>query len=934
MGAITVGAQQAAAPAGPKTLKSLSVADYALWRSIQTPIISADGQWVAWVYTQLRREDKLYVRHVDSGREIIVERASRPVFSDDGQWVAYAVAPPLKDVERLQKDKKPVPQRAELMNLETGAKVGWDNMASFAFSKTSTHFAAKRAPAEGAAGAPAPAGRGGGRGGGAAPSPEARNEGTNLLLRDLRADTDELIGSVAEFAFNKSGRLLAYTVEADGRAGNGLYLADLANGVRRAIDTADANYTRLTWSEDGGALAALRGKDDEKLEQRVNTLVVVPSVAPNSAPQHVDVPPGTAGIPDGYVISDKGTLSWSDTNDRVFLGIKEQRTKPKKPEDDWLKASDVDIFHWNDDRIQSVQRAQANTERNKTDRAVFLVAAKKIVRLTDSTIRSIQLTRDGRWGVAVDDRKYVSEDVEPRAYYYRVEVETGERTPIAMAQGRTLGLSPDSRHFLYWKGGHVWAYELAANKHANLTAKAPVSFVDVDYDHFGEKPSYGVTGYAKDSRGVILTHQYDLWLVPYDGSAPVNLTGGAGSKQEIRFRYVRTDPEERFIDLSKPLLLSAYGWWTKKAGYYELSGGELRPLVYEDKYFARLEKATKADRYLFTRESWIEFPDLHVAGAGLGDDKRITDANPQQAEYKWGHRIFFEFKNKDGVRLQGTLAIPDDYAQGQRLPMLVDFYEKNSQNLHHYPVPRYSTAPQFADYVSRGYLAMQPDIHFRIGSSHSDMLECVEAAVKKVIEMGYADPAHVGLHGHSYSGGGAAYISTRSKMFAAVVAGAAPIDLVSEFNTLFRGNGENNHSYDIRGQGRYGTNPYDNFDLFWQQSPISGVRTMNTPLLQIQGDADPTVEYLQGMEFYNALRFNKKPTIFLSYPGEGHSLSKLENQVDFLTRMEQFYGHYLRGEPVPAWMTDGERFIDKDRRAPIKINVEPPKAPGGGGEIK
>ena len=108
---------------------------------------------------------------------------------------------------------------------------------------------------------------------------------------------------------------------------------------------------------------------------------------------------------------------------------------------------------------------------------------------------------------------------------------------------------------------------------------------------------------------------------------------------------------------------------------------------------------------------------------------------------------------------------------------------------------------------------MQPDVHFRIGSSHSDMLECVEAAVREVIEMGYADPEAVGLSGHSYSGGGGGYIATRSDMFAAVAHGAAPINLVSEFNQLFVGSGRNNHAYDIYGQGRYADESLGDYPL-------------------------------------------------------------------------------------------------------------------------
>ena len=192
-------------------------------------------------------------------------------------------------------------------------------------------------------------------------------------------------------------------------------------------------------------------------------------------------------------------------------------------------------------------------------------------------------------------------------------------------------------------------------------------------------------------------------------------------------------------------------------------------------------KAAKADRFLFTRQTFVEFPDLRVSGPGFKDAKKITDANPQQTEYTWGRRILFDYKNKDGVRLQGILALPDDYKAGEKRPMIVTFYEKNSQNMHRYNAPSYLTgmggSPMEA--VSRGYITMLPDIHFRTGSSHSDMLECVEAATRKVIEMGYADPKRIGVTGHSYGGEGAAFIGTRSKMFAAVGMGAGVTDLYS-----------------------------------------------------------------------------------------------------------------------------------------------------------
>ena len=130
----------------------------------------------------------------------------------------------------------------------------------------------------------------------------------------------------------------------------------------------------------------------------------------------------------------------------------------------------------------------------------------------------------------------------------------------------------------------------------------------------------------------------------------------------------------------------------------------------------------------------------------------------------------FDFTTRRGDKLQGILAIPDDYKPGEKRPMLVTFYEKNSQTMHRYPMPSYisSMGAIPADAVSHGYLTMLPDVKFHVGTSHSDMLDAVEAATKKVIAMGYVDPTKIGVHGHSYGGEGAAFIATRSRLFAAV----------------------------------------------------------------------------------------------------------------------------------------------------------------------
>ena len=228
---------------------------------------------------------------------------------------------------------------------------------------------------------------------------------------------------------------------------------------------------------------------------------------------------------------------------------------------------------------------RADADRNFTFREGFDVASGKYVALTDSAMRDIELSPDGRWGVGRDARAYVSDYAPSKADFYRVNTATGERTPMLKGQltgSHVFGIAPDGRWFLFWKDNRYQAYDLDAGAVRTLGAGSGVSFVDAEFDHPGPRPSYGVAGYSSDGKGVIVQHRFDLWYFPYDASERArNLTNGAGTRDEIRFRYVRTAPIDSMaprrvrtgdeIDLSKPVTLSAYGEYTKKSGFYALA---------------------------------------------------------------------------------------------------------------------------------------------------------------------------------------------------------------------------------------------------------------------------------------------------------------------------------------------------------------------------
>lgn len=871
--------------------KALSIEEYTKWRSITSASISENGNWVCYAYKTPQKDDTLYVKNLVNDSLLVIPRGSSPKFSDNEKWLSYFLNISEKKAKSLKKEKKPVPKKAVLLNLISGENFKVENAASFSFSKGSGFFTVKKTKSD----------------------PKAKNKGTDLLIRNLNSGLNELIGSVSQFSINKPGTFLAYTIDVADTTGNGLYLIDLSSGIRTPLDTDRKVYEKLSWDKEGGALAVLKGLTEKNKIERSNILTGFYNIGKKDQNSFIYDPDTDSLFPKDSVICEKGNLLWAKDYSRIFFGIKEQSDKPPKKAKDADPLPDVDIWHWKDEKIQSVQMKQATRDKNFTYRSAYMINEKKFVRLCDTKMRDIEISENGIWGVGKDKKAYISDWKPSLADCYIVNTGTGERKQILKAHNRTLGLSPDNKNYLYWKDGNVWVYKIEKETKLNLTKEAGLSFENVEYDRPGELPPYGVSGWTKNGNSVILRHEFDLWLQPLDGSKAVNLTNGYGAENKIILRYIKTDPEEKFIDLKKPILLSAFGKFTKNAGFYELKKGKLTELVYEDKRYGRLKKAKKIDKFLYTIETCVDFPNYYVSDRSMKTPIILTDANPWQKDYIWANRILIDFKNKNGKKLQGILTIPETYKKGDKLPMHVNYYEKNSNNLNRYSGPRRSGSPNQAGMVSNGYLFMQPDIHFNTKTTHSDMLDCVEAAVKKVIEMGYADPDKISLHGHSFSGQGSAFISTRSKMFAAVVYGAGATNLVSDFNQLWKSSGTNQHRYDYYGQGRFGTNPYDDFDLYRNESAITHVRSMNTPLLILHGTADGSVEWLQAVEFYNALRFNGKNVILLSYPGAGHGLRKPENQKDFQLRTRQFLDHYLKSEDAPKWMLEGIPFLKKKK---------------------
>src|SRR5690242_6461432 len=305
----------AAAKIDPGTKKVLGLADIGRWKRIDNASLSADGAWMTYVYTPNEGDDTLFVRQLGGTKLYTIPVGSAPQFSDDSRFVGYFVSPPSEGRGGGRGGRggggRGAPaagpgasqaHRFEVMDLSSGDKYSVPDGATFKFSKGSNYLAIRTNKANAA----------------------AKQNGADLVLRELATGLTQNIGNVNLYDFDPSGRLLAYTVDAAERVGNGVYVVDLATHQSRVLSSALADYDQLSWNEKSSSLAVLRGDKKKENAQRDNTLLVWRDLT-SGEPHAVEYDPTKdATFPKAMVLSELSPIRWTRDGSRVYVGLKEQ----------------------------------------------------------------------------------------------------------------------------------------------------------------------------------------------------------------------------------------------------------------------------------------------------------------------------------------------------------------------------------------------------------------------------------------------------------------------------------------------------------------------------------------------------------------------------------------------------------------------------------
>lgn len=919
--------------------KPLDATAYDIWRSVTAPTLSADGKWMAYGYSPQEGDRVNEVKATDGSKTYTFERGSLFRFSRDSRYLVASVIPKFADSKKARIAKaKPedMPKNVLLiLNLETGQKTEMERITGFTMPQEDSGwimYTPEPPKPEPAKPATAPAAT---TPAATTPPGEAKQDdkpkkksdhavGRSFVLRELATGKEVKLTDIVTSTFTKKGDKLFLVKSTKDGAGDGVFVLDLASGKETAIVQQMGKYPRIIVKDDGSCLAFITDKDDYAAKKPKQALYVWDGKALREMAKD-----GGNNVPKDWMLTASGQLSFSESGRKLTFAtvpVPPEEKKDETPDEDKVN---VDIWNWMDPILQPQQLLQAGAERTRTYDAVLDLGTGKALQLENPDVPNVIQSNkgDGDYGMVNYDKPYRREGSwgVDMSDIYVVDMKSGTRDKMLEKFEGNVGFSPTGKYlFGYSNVARQWfSINPKTRERVAVSAGIPYPVYDEMDDHPDYAPPYGIAGWTKDDAGVLINDRYDIWLCdPTGKNTPRKLTSG-----RARYRIYREfsiDPEEEYI--GDTFYCTIMDDNTKATGIVRVDKGVETTLIHGDKKFNWLGKAKDADKVLFAQMTFMEYPDVWLTNLSFANPKKMTDANPQQKDWNWGTEELVTYRSNDGEELQGLLFKPENFDYGKKYPMIAYFYERDADTLHTYrtPAPSASTI-NIAMYVSNGYLVFVPDIAYKVGYPGESAISAITAGVNKLIDRGYVDPKKVGIQGQSWGGYQVAYMITESNMFAAACAGAPVANMFSAYGGIRWGSGLVRQFQYEKTQSRIGGTPWNSTMRYFENSPIFYADKVKTPLLIMHNDADGSVPWWQSIEYFTALRRLDKPAWMAVYNGEDHNLIQRKNRKDWSIRMQQFFDHYLKGAPMPKWMSEGVAGVNKGK----DYGFELPKSGGG-----
>lgn len=868
--------------------KSLTVDDLVTWQRITDREISDNGKWVACKMEPWEGDATIYLYAAQGQETATFSPADKFAFSASSGYLVVTQTPGKSTVDSLKvlktKEDK-MPMNTLVIYSVAGKKETIDSLKTFKLADEADWIAYQR----------------------------GRKDST-LYVRSLDGSKTFQFPTVTDFQFAKKSGMLYYTSAAEGEAG--IFTLNPEKGSPALIKEGKGVFKQTTFDEKGERLAFLYCADKDSSYKALSLWL-----SEHNAPAKEIATRGNKAFPAEWVINENGMLQFSKSASRLFFG-----TSPEPRQKDTTQLAEnrpnVQVWSWDEPVQYTVQNYNKEKDLKKSYQAVYNLGNGSIFQLANEELPNIQLGNEGDAALALlsTSRPYSLSsmwEARTRSDYYTVSLDNGERKQIAQADYGRFRLSPQGK-YAYWYGetDSCWyTIALAEGKRYRLTTPESFPAWDEENDVPNHPYAHGAAGWTANDQNLLIYDRYDIWKFdPTAATSPINLTVN-GRKEKLSYRLEQLDKEARFIDLGKPQLLKGFNETTKGYGFYNarLSAPAAPKTLLAGNYMLRsINKAKNTDDVIYTMETFQQYPDIHYSTLAFKKSVQLTHGDKQQEGFIWGTAELVSWISLDGRPLEGVVYKPANFDPNKKYPMMVNFYERNSETLYNYrmPEPHRSTI-DYHLYNSNEYVIFNPDIRYVDGYPGESCYNCLMPGITMMIAKGYINEKGIGAQGHSWGGYQVAYLATRTNLFSAIESGAPVVNMFSAYGGIRWGSGMARSFQYEHTQSRLGATPWSSPLRYLENSPLFTMDKVQTPILIMHNDADGHVPWYQGIEYFVAMKRLGKPCWLLNYTGEPHWPMHMANRIDFQRRMFQFFNHYLKNQKMPKWMSEGVPAVEQ-----------------------
>lgn len=444
---------------------------------------------------------------------------------------------------------------------------------------------------------------------------------------------------------------------------------------------------------------------------------------------------------------------------------------------------------------------------------------------------------------------------------------------------------------------------------------AELDLVTLNVDTIWESNVSGYCQYSPNGEFLLVTASATMF-----GNAGVNLSEDVipneSDQQAYIFNLANDDVDPLTLNFNPSIQSAEWSDFDENKIYFLANDRTYRHLFVYDmntRYFEKIETGLDVvNGFSLAKVN----PVAVYTGSGISSPPDVRKIDLQSLEFEiidsprektYQHVVFgktedWNFTSEAGKEIEGRIYYPPDFDPSKKYPLIVYYYAGTT------PTDR-SFGGRYPKnmFAAQGYIVynLQPSGAIGYGQDFSAAHvnnwgttvadEIIEGTALFLKAHSFVDADRVGCLGASYGGFMTMLLQTRTDLFAAAISHAG----ISSISSYW---GEGYWGYLYSSSASAGSFPWNNKNLYIQQSPLFSADKINTPLLLLHGAEDTNVPVGESIQLYTALKLLGKPVELIEIAGQDHHILDYKKRILWQKTIFAWFDKWLKDQP--EWWND------------------------------